>query len=199
MVHTRRLRAAATVAAVAAVAGGLLGGCSGSTASGPATGQPPATPAAGQRHNQADVAFLQDIIPHHTQAITMSDLAHTKATSLRVKAIAVRIRAEQDQQITRAHDLLGAWGAPMPAGGSGNGQVPGMLSDQQIQQLKSATGDDFDQTFLRLMIDHQKGAIQLAQTELVQGSDPQARRLAQDIITGQQNEVNQMQKLLRPT
>lgn len=196
MVHTRRLMIAALAAAVA---GGLLGGCAGSTTSSTAPVLPPGAPAAGQLHNPADVAFLQDVIPHHTQAITMSDLAHTKAVSPKVKAIAVRIKAEQDQQITRVHDLLGAWRAPTPAGGSGNGQVPGMLSDQQIQQLSSAAGGEFDQMFLRLMIDHQQGAIQLAQTELAQGSDPQARRLAQDIITGQQNEVNQMQKLLRPT
>jgi uncharacterized protein (DUF305 family) len=74
-----------------------------------------------------------------------------------------------------------------------------MLSDQQLQQLKSATGGDFDQLFLRLMIEHQQGAIQMSQTELGQGSDPQARRLAQDTVTGQQANINQMQKLLQPS
>ena len=98
---------------------------------------------------------------------------------------------------TTSGNLLGAWGVPTSA--DGGGQVPGMLSDQQIEQLKSSNGGDFDQLFLQLMIDHQKGAIQMSQTELAQGSDPQARRLAQDTITGQQSEINQMQKLLKPT
>ncbi|MDQ3824952.1 MAG: DUF305 domain-containing protein [Actinomycetota bacterium] len=190
------------VAAAAVAAAGLLAGCGG-TATSPAAAPPQpagAAPAGSQqRHNQDDVVFLQNMLSHHLQTSTMSDLAHTKATSLRVKTIALRIKAAQDQQITRIHNLLGAWGAPDSARGTGSGEIPGMLTDQQLQQLKSSTGGDFDQLFLQLMIDHQKGAIQMSQTELAQGSDPQARRLAQDTISGQQSEINQMQKLLKPT
>lgn len=184
------------VAVAAVTAGGLLVGCGGSAATSP----PPSvrtTPAASlERHNQADVAFLQDMLVHHIQTGVMSDLAHSKASS-RVKTIALRIKAAQDQQITRIHNLLSAWGAPTPAGGSGNGEVPGLLSDQQIQQLRTATGNDFDRSFLQLMISHQQGAIQMSQTQVTQGSDPQARRLAEDTIAGQQSEINQMQRLLQ--
>jgi uncharacterized protein (DUF305 family) len=191
------------VAVAAVVTGGLLAGCGGTTASGPATTTPSvgrAAPAGGQeRHNQDDVVFLQDMLRHHSQTGTMSDLARAKATSLKVKGFATRIKAAQEQQITRIRNLLGAWGVQIPAGDGGDRQVPGMLSDQQLQQLKSATGEDFDQQFLRLMIDHQQGAIQMSQTELGQGSDPQARRLAQDTITEQQGNINQMQKLVRPS
>ncbi|MBV8997220.1 MAG: DUF305 domain-containing protein [Pseudonocardiales bacterium] len=188
------------VAAAAVAAAGLLAGCGG-TGANPAEAPPQpagAAPAGSQeRHNKDDVAFLQNMLPHHVQTGTMSDLAHTKAASLRVKTIALRIKAAQDQQTTRIRNLLAAWGAPTSA--DSGGQVPGTLTDQQIEQLKSATGGDFDQLFLQLMIDHQKGAIQMSQTELAQGSDPQARRLAQDTITGQQSEINQMEKLLKPT
>ena len=181
-----------------AVVAGFLAGCGGTIDTAPQSPARSAVAAGQQRHNDADVRFLQDLLPHHVQSGRMTDLARTKAASPRVRALAARIRAEQDQQVTRIRDLLGAWGVPIPAGG-GNGQVPGMLSDQQIQQLSSASGNDFDQTFLRLMIDHQQGAIQLAQTELTQGSDPQARRIAQDTVTRQQVEVNQMQKMLQAT
>ena len=184
------------VALAAAATGGLLAGCG--AAPGPATGPVAAgaAPVASQeRHNQDDVVFLQHMLTHHLQTSTMSDLAHTKATSLRVKTIALRIKAAQDQQITRIRNLLGAWDAP----DSSSGEVPGLLTDQQLQQLKAATGNDFDQSFLQLMIAHQQGAIQMSQTEVAQGSDPQARRLAQDTITGQQSEITQMQKLLQPT
>lgn len=193
----------APIVAAAIAAGGLLAGCGGTTATSPATAPPPAgrvTPAAGlKHHNQDDVVFLQKMLPHHVQTGTMSDLAHSKATLPKVKTIALRIKAAQDQQITRIHNLLGAWDSPASAGGSSSDQVPGMLSDQQIQQLKAATGNAFDQLFLQLMITHQQGAIQMSQTELAQGSDPQARRMAQDIITGQQGEINQMQKLIQPS
>ena len=189
------------VAAAAVAAAGLIAGCGGAgTSPGEAPPQPAGAAPAGsqERHNQDDVVFLQNMLPHHVQTGAMSDLAHNKATSLKVKTIALRIKAAQDQQITRIRNLLGAWGVPIPTEGGGSGQVPGMLSDQQIQQLKSSSGGDFDQLFLQLMIDHQKGAIQMSQTELAQGSDPQARRLAQDTISGQQSEINQMQKLLQP-
>jgi len=192
----------APIVAAAIAAGGLLAGCNGAIATSPATAPPPAgrvTPAAGlKHHNQDDVVFLQKMLPHHVQTGTMSDLAHSKSTLPKVKTIALRIKAAQDQQITRIHNLLSAWDSPA-SGGSSSDQVPGMLSDQQIQQLKAATGNAFDQLFLQLMITHQQGAIQMSQTELAQGSDPQARRLAQDIITGQQGEINQMQKLIQPS
>lgn len=192
----------APIVAAAIAAGGLLAGCGGSTATNPATAPPPAQRATRSanlmQHNQDDVVFLQKMLPHHVQTGTMSDLAHSKATLLKVKTIALRIKAAQDQQITRIHNLLNAWDAPASAGGSSD-QASGMLSDQQIQQLKAATGNAFDQLFLQLMITHQQGAIQMSQTELAQGSDPQARRLAQEIITGQQVEINQMQKLIQPS
>lgn len=189
------------VALAAAATGGLLAGCG--AAPGPATGPVAAgaAPVASQeRHNQDDVVFLQHMLTHHLQTSTISDLAHTKATSLRVKTIAQRIKAAGDQQITRIHNLLGAWDAPdSDSGNGGHGEVPGTLSDDQIQQLKAATGNEFDQLFLQLMIDHQQGAVQMSQTEVAQGSDPQALRLAHDTIFDQQSEISQMQKLLRPT
>jgi uncharacterized protein (DUF305 family) len=194
--HIHRL---AGVVLTAVVVAGFLAGCGGTANTAPQPHGRASAIAGQQRHNQADITFLQDLLPHHVQTGTMTDLARTKATSSRVKVLAARIRAEQDQQITRIRDLLGAWGVAIPAGASGNGSVPGMLSDQQMKQLSSASGNDFDQTFLRLMVDHQQGAIQLSQTELVQGSDPQAQRIAQDTVTRQQIEVNQMQKMLQAT
>src|SRR5947209_19418321 len=120
------------VAVAAVAAAGLLAGCGG-TATSPAAAPPPADRGVSQeRHNQNDVVFLQNMLSHHLQTSTMSDLAHTKATSLRVKTIALRIKAAQDQQITRIHNLLGAWGAPDSASGSGSGEAPGMLTDQQL-------------------------------------------------------------------
>lgn len=192
----------ARVVIAAVAAGGLLGGCGGTAPNSSTTGLPPTTRAAPvasqQHHNQADVVFLQNMILHHSQAITMCDSAHAKATSLRVKALALRIKAAQEQEIPQMRQLLVAWDAAVPPNGTG-GQMPGMASDQQMQQLTASSGDEFDQMFLRMMVAHHQGAIQMSQTELAQGTDPQARRLAQEIISRQQVEINQMQKLLRPS
>src|SRR5690348_15632384 len=102
------------VAVVVVAAGALLAGCGGTTATGPVTATPPvghAAPAGSEeRHTQDDVLFLQQMLQHHAQTLTMSDLAHNKAASLKVKGLAQRIKAAEDQQVTRIHNLLGAWG-----------------------------------------------------------------------------------------
>jgi uncharacterized protein (DUF305 family) len=186
-----RIHSVAGVLAAAAAAGGLLAGCGSNTS--PATTPPPSAvssaPAAGQQqHNQADVVFLQNMIPHHARAITMSQMARNRAASPKVKDLAARIEAEQGPEIQQMRSLLTAWGAPAPAtpGGMGQGQMPGMMS-----------GTGFDRMFLQMMIVHHQSAIDMSQTELAQGSNPDARRLAQQIITAQQAEVREMQTLLQ--
>jgi len=193
-----RIHSMAGVLAAAAVAGGLLAGCGNNTTTSPATTPPPpaasSAPAAGQQHNQADVVFLQNMIPHHTHAIRMSQVARNQATSPQVKDLAARIEAAQDPQIQQMRELLTAWGAPAPIGpggpgpmgGRGPGPMPGMM-----------TGVAFDQMFLQMMIVHHQGAIDMSQTELTHGSNPAARELAQRIITTQQAEINEMQTMLQ--
>jgi uncharacterized protein (DUF305 family) len=188
-----RIHSVTVALAAAAAAGGLLAGC-GSNTSTPPPAASSAPTANQQQHNQADVVFLQNMIPHHTQAITMSQMARNQATSPQVKALAARIEAEQGPEIQQMRDLLTAWGAPAPAnpsgmgamGGMGNGQMPGMMG-----------GAGFDRMFLQMMIVHHQGAIDMSQTELAQGSNPAARDRAQRIIKAQQAEINEMQTLLQ--
>lgn len=196
-----RIHSATAVLAAAAAAGGLLAGCG--TSTNPAA--PPAanstTGAGQQQHNQADIAFLQGMIPHHAQAIAMAQMAATKAASPQVKDLAARIQAEQGPEIQQMSGLLTSWGAPVPATTAGmagmHAQMPGMLSDQQMRQMMASTGAGFDRMFLQMMIAHHQGAVTMSQTELAQGSNPAARHLAQQIITGQQAEISQMQTLLQ--
>jgi uncharacterized protein (DUF305 family) len=197
-----RIHSVTGVLTAAAVTGGLLAGCGSNTTTSPATTPPPAAsnaPATGQQqHNQADVVFLQNMIPHHAQAIMMSQMARNRATTPQVKDLAVRIEAAQQPEIDQMRGLLTAWGAPAPAapgggmgpmgsmGGMGQGQMPGMMS-----------GTGFDRMFLQMMIVHHQSAIDMSQIELALGSNPAARDLAQRIITAQQAEINQMQTLLQ--
>ena len=74
--------------------------------------------------------------------------------------------------------------------------MPGMMSDTQMQQLTDATGADFDRLFLQLMIMHHQGAIEMADTEIAQGSNPAALALAESIKTSQTAEITEMQQLL---
>ena len=58
------------------------------------------------------------------------------------------------------------------------------------------TGNN-DVDFVRLMLPHHQAAIDMAKTQLAYGQDPQMRRLAQEIITDQQSEIELMQLWLR--
>ena len=191
-----RIHSVAGVLAAAVAAGGLLAGCGSNT--NPATTPPLAVnsaPAAGQQqHNQADVVFLQKMIPHHDQAIMMSRMARNRAAAPKVKDLAARIEAEQGPEIQQMRSLLTAWGAPAPATPGGMGAMGGM-GQGQMSGMMSGTG--FDRMFLQMMIVHHQGAIEMSQTELAQGSNPAARRLAQQIITTQQAEIREMQTLLQ--
>lgn len=196
------IRTMATALVVAAAATGLLAGCGGNTTGANTTSPAPSVarnaPATGQqRHNQADVVFLQNMIPHHQQAIMMSQMAVTHATTPKVKDLAARIEAEQNPEIQQMRGLLTAWGVPVNPGGMGpmggmmdgaGGMGPGMMS-----------GTTFDRPFLQNMIVHHQGAINMSQTELAQGSNPDTRQLAQKIINTQQTEINEMQTLLQQT
>jgi len=74
--------------------------------------------------------------------------------------------------------------------------MPGMMSDTQVQELTGATGTEFDRLFLPLMMVHHQGAIEMADTEIAQGSNPAAVALAESIKTSQTAEITQMQQLL---
>jgi uncharacterized protein (DUF305 family) len=182
--------------AAAATAGLLLTGCGNKTSSNPA---PPAADSAPvtssqQQHNQADVVFLQNMVLHHAQAITMSQIARNQASAAQVKDLAARIEAEQSPQIQQMNSLLTEWGIPAPAttggtgttNGVGHGQLPGTVS-----------GAGFDRAFLEMMTVHHQDAVDMSQIELAQASNPATRNLAQQIISADQAQLNEMQILLQ--
>lgn len=194
---------AGVLAAVAAV--GVLAGCGATTTAQPVTTPPPAaSPAPGPQHNQADVVFAQHVIPLDAQTISMAELAPRRAGSSQVKGLASRISVAEDSQIQQLRGLLIAWGAAVPAttssgdmAGLGHGQLPGMMSYQQMARLSAATGAAFDRMFLQMMIAHHQGAVETAQTELAQGNNPAARQLAQQVSAARQAEITEMQTLLQ--
>jgi uncharacterized protein (DUF305 family) len=155
------------------------------------------TPATGA-HNDADVAFATGMIPHHAQAVTMAEMAATKATNSDVKTLAATIKAAQAPEITEMSGWLTGWGQPVPDTAMGNGGMAmgdGMMTDAEMTQLSHATGAAFDRMWLQMMIKHHQGAVAMATTELASGSNGDAKKLAQAIITSQKAEIATMQKL----
>ncbi|MGQ0773768.1 MAG: DUF305 domain-containing protein [Pseudonocardiales bacterium] len=182
----------------------VLAGCGGNTTgtTSPGGPQPPSSvPQQVQDHNQADISFAQEMIPHHAQAIQMAQLAPDRAQSPQVKDLASRIEQAQGPEIETMTGWLRAWNAEVPptgesGGAHGGGMGTGGMDHQQMQQLGQATGVEFDRLFLQMMIKHHEGAVETARTELENGQNPEAKQLAQQIIDTQQAEIEEMQALL---
>jgi uncharacterized protein (DUF305 family) len=200
------------IGAGAAAALVISAGCSGSE-SGPEQsggGSSSATAeSSSQDHNDADVMFAQHMIPHHQQAIEMSDVVLAKkGIDPRVTDLATEIKAAQGPEIKQMQDWLGQWGnPPMPPmateeghgghdmeGMSGDGM--GMMSDEEMTALKNANGVEAGRFFLTGMITHHEGAIAMAQTEIEDGKFATAVELARAIVKTQQQEIDTMKGIL---
>ena len=141
-----------------------------------------------------DAMFLQMMIPHHTQAVVIAEYAVTNSKNEQILKIAKQIKSDQAVEITQMKKWLTDDGLGTAAGHSMAGMA-GMLSDSQLNTLKSSKGAGFDKLFLNSMIEHHQGA--LAMVGMIENSKVAALRdFATAISTAQQAEIDQMQKLL---
>ncbi|MFF8263030.1 DUF305 domain-containing protein [Streptomyces virginiae] len=204
----RRAAAVVSAGAAAVVLAACGGGDGTSSHDGHATTPPPASPSApasapapsGQgQPNAADAAFAKGMIPHHRQAVEMADLAPSRARSAEVKKLAEDIGKAQDPEIKTLSGWLTSWGEQVPAEGatdhSAHGTA-GMMTAEQMDKLKTASGTAFDTAFMELMVEHHEGAVAMAKTEQAQGAFPGAKAMAEAIVTSQSAEIAQMNKLL---
>ena len=148
-----------------------------------------------KKHNDADIEFVQGMIPHHEQAIQMSELAAKHANSPDVKTIASTITTKQEEEIKTMETLLHEWKVEKEMGGHG-GMHPGMLSDPQLKELEEARGVEFDKLFLKGMVEHHKGAISMAEEAEHKGENKEVKKLAADIKRAQEREIEEMEKEL---
>lgn len=172
----------------------------------PAATVDPTAAASGSDWNHADVAFMQMMVPHHAQALEMSQLAADRAESEQVKAMARRIRGAQGPEIIAMAAWLDERGLEVPRHGEdadtydhsehGRTGMPGMLSDEELARLASADGVRFDRLFLRFMIRHHEGALEMASDVAAAGTDVRVSEVAGDVATGQAAEIRLMRELL---
>ncbi|MGV0108940.1 DUF305 domain-containing protein [Arthrobacter sp. CP30] len=152
-------------------------------------------------HNDADVMFAQMMIPHHRQAVEMSEmiLANDGIDS-QVTDLATTIKDAQGPEIETMAGWLKAWGESMePEGGMEGhdmGSMGGMMSEEQMSELESAESVEASRMFLESMTAHHEGAIDMAQDEIDHGQNPDPVELAETIVKTQQAEIDQMQQLL---
>lgn len=147
-------------------------------------------------HNSADVAFAQGMVPHHEQALEMSELVATRTDNARVIDLAARISKAQQPEIDRMNGWLKTWGGPVKAeshSSHGHAETHGMVD---LGNLADLDGTEFDRQWLSLMIQHHRGAVEMARKHLSAGTDPETRKLAQDVVTAQEKEIAEMESLL---
>ena len=165
------------------------------------------TAADGQRFNDADVAFATDMVQHHAQALAMVDLTIGRDLSPRLGRLAEGIRTAQGPEIEAMTGWLTDWDQPVPEtvrdhANAHGGQpdldtdMPGMMSQEQMEDLEAASGPEFEELFLTMMIDHHEGAIEMARTEQRDGLHADAVALAEQIESAQAREIDTMQRML---
>lgn len=150
--------------------------------------------------NDDDVMFAQMMIPHHEQAIEMSDIAldPTVGAGDVVKSLATRIKGAQDPEINTMKGFLTSWKKPLTMDGSMNhsDMMSGMLSAEDITKLSTLRGTEFDRAWIEGMIAHHEGAIEMASDVLKDGKNAAVRTLANTITSGQDAEITEMKELL---
>ena len=150
-----------------------------------------------------DIAFAQDMIPHHEQALEMSALALAADASPEVTSLAKAIQAAQDPEIVLMRSWLRDWGAEeLPhSGGPGEEsdghehEMPGMATGEQLLALAEASGAAFDALWIDLMVAHHEGAIEMAEQVAQTTDDLEVQALATEIIETQAQEIEDMRGL----
>jgi len=157
----------------------------------------------GVSYVEADVRFMQGMIPHHSQALEMTALVRQYATTDAVRQMALRMEISQRDEIALMETWLREHGEPiqMPGMGGMGGMhmMPGMLTPEQMETLKNARGVDFDRYFLEYMIQHHQGAISMvADLFNTSGAAQESTifKFAEDVDADQLMEIERMQGIL---
>lgn len=156
-------------------------------------------PSPTQVFNDTDVAFAQQMIVHHQQAITMAQIAQSHGHDPKVKQLAAQIEAEQTPEIQTMSGWLQAWAMPtmttMPSPGM-MPSMPTMMPQPDMSTMMGMQGAAFDRMFLQMMIIHHQDAVNMAKAEQASGANPEAKQLAKNIETSQTAQITQMQQML---
>lgn len=142
-----------------------------------------------------EAMFLQMMIPHHQQAIVISDLAIAISENENILKLANQIKGAQAPEIARMKSWLKAAGLGEGPGHSMHAMA-GMLSDSELQQLESSTGKEFDRQFLSGMIAHHEGAVAMVGM-IENSSDSKLRDFGKQISRSQTDEIEVMKQLLK--
>ena len=143
----------------------------------------------------SDAMFFQMMIPHHQQAVDISNLALEKSKDPELLALAKEIRDGQAAEIKQMEKWLTDNGENLTAGHDMGHEMGGMLSDEDLSKLNSLSGTAFDIFWLKGMIGHHDGALHMV-TMITDSNQADFRSFAGSIDSLQSEQIAQMKKML---
>ncbi|MDA0179572.1 DUF305 domain-containing protein [Solirubrobacter phytolaccae] len=145
----------------------------------------------------ADVEFMQKMIAHHDQALVMTALVPRQGSNTSVRLMAKRMEVSQTDEVEFMKRWLKARNFGTEPDHAGHSGMPGMLTDEQLAELKAAKGKRFDQLFLRYMTQHHQGALVMVQELISEGgaSESEINQFVGHVDSDQSIEIGRMAEL----
>jgi len=140
--------------------------------------------------NGVDRAFVEEMIPHHKSAIEMAEIAQQRSQRPQIKELAQNIIDSQTKELTTLTTAQAALAKEGVA--KGDLGVPAHETGMDMDTASLKTADPFDRAFIDMMVPHHQGAVRMARVQLAKGSDPELKKLAQEIIAEQAREIGEM-------
>lgn len=153
-------------------------------------------------YSEADVRFMQGMIPHHAQALDMTGLVPERTENQNLRRLAQRIEISQRDEIARMRRWLETRGEAVPGEHHHGPLMPGMLTEGEMAQLSAARGVEFDRLFLELMIHHHEGALVMVDdlfTTDGAGQEAEIFLFASHVDGDQRAEIARMRSMLNST
>jgi uncharacterized protein (DUF305 family) len=156
----------------------------------------------GPKDENFDMRFIDAMTPHHEGAVVMAQEALQKSSRPEIKQLAQAIIDAQQEEITQMQDWRKAWyptaaATPMMYDEQMGHMMPineAMRNSMMMNQDLEGADDQFDLRFINAMLPHHEGALTMAKEALEKSDRPEIKQLAQDILSSQQQEIDQMKQ-----
>jgi uncharacterized protein (DUF305 family) len=136
-----------------------------------------------------DQTFIQSMIPHHQEAIDTSKIIVSSTNDQDLKAFANQVIIDQTKEV----DSMKSWYKALTNSDyKDNGMYMAMMSS-----IKDKTGFELDKEYIKTMVLHHNGAIEMAKKILPISKSPDIKNLANSVITNQANEVSKLEGWLK--
>ena len=148
-------------------------------------------------YNDTDIHFLGMMVPHHQQAIDMSDvLLGSDVDDAKVRDLAQRIKDGQERENEQMRAWADEWGIEKDMEHHSTHIANGMFHPEQLEQFEALRGDELRTAFLEMMHFHHNHVIKMTQDEVDRGGYEPLREMAKEMIEVQTAEMGEMEELL---